>query len=436
MDTAGWFRKTVFSSRIQQARQLEVRWLAAHPQEIAQLQFNLLQERWKEAIQNVPYYQNLVARGDAPATLESIAKFRQTVPILTRETLIAQRDQFQRDTPPHHELMTAGSTGNPLRFGNWKDEAIAHTAVNQWVGRFHNGMAPDDKVFMLWGHSHLLGTGIQGRWKNLKRKTQDWLLGYKRVDAYHVEPERSKAYFDDLYRFRPQIVIGYACALDMMARHNLDAGRSADALGIKLCIACSEMFPHPDSREVLQGFFGCPVVMEYGGVDFGVCAYELVGESGYRIFWWSHLLEVEGDGAEGPLLVTNLTERYLPLFRYRNGDACEGANVDTSGVLQGFAAIKGRVNDTLEMPDGRVIHSVGLFHCIHQEPVWSIQLVVRDDGMRLRLATDKMTEPMESRIRNRLADLHPALATCPIDVVADVTTNRAGKRRWIVDERS
>ncbi len=436
MDTAGWFRKTVFSSRIQQARQLEVRWLAAHPQEIAQLQFNLLQERWKEAIHNVPYYRNLVARGDAPATLESIAMFRQAVPILTRETLIAHRDQFQRDIPPHHELMTAGSTGNPLRFGSWKNEAVAHTAVNQWVGRLHNGMTPDGKVFLLWGHSHLLGAGLKGRLKNLRRKTQDWLLGYKRVDAYHVEPERSKTYFDELRRFRPQIVIGYSCALDMMARHNMAAGRSADDLGIKLCIACAEVFPQPDSRETLQRFFGCPVVMEYGGVDFGVCAYERVDTTGYRTFWWSHLLEVEGDSAAGPLLVTNLTERYLPLFRYRNGDACEGANAGASGVLQGFAAIKGRVNDTLEMPDGRVVHSVGLFHCIHQEPVWSIQLVVKNDSMRLRLAAGAMTEAMESRIRSRLGDLHPALAGCPIDVVADVAVNRAGKRRWIVDERS
>lgn len=436
MKNTARLRNLFLPHRIEQARELASIWLTTDAQYIERLQLTRLQERWAEAVHNVPYYHNLVARGDVPATLESIAMFRRTVPILTRETLIAQRDQFQRDAPSHHELMTAGSTGNPLRFGNWKDEAIAHTGVNQWVGRLHNGMAPDDKVFMLWGHSHLLGTGIQGRLKNLKRKTQDWLLGYRRVDAYHVEPTRAIAYLDDLRRFRPQIIIGYACALDMMARHNLAAGRSADALGIKLCIACAEMFPQPDSREVLQPFFGCPVVMEYGGVDFGVCAYELVGESGYCIFWWSHLLEVEGDSAEGPLLVTNLTERYLPLFRYRNGDACEGADVDTSGVLQGFAAVKGRVNDTLEMPDGRVIHSVGLFHCIHQEPVWSIQLVVGDDGMRLRLATDKMTEAMESRIRSRLGDLHPDLAACPIDVVDDVATNRAGKRRWIVDERS
>ncbi|MBN2393603.1 MAG: hypothetical protein JXR84_22920 [Anaerolineae bacterium] len=429
-------REFLFRKRLEVAKRWQERWLTLPGEQIKTKQLKNLRERWREATEHIPYYRNLVARGDAPATLESIAMFRQTVPILTRETLIAQRDQFQRDIPPHHELMTAGSTGNPLRFGNWKDEAIAHTGVNQWVGRLHNGMAPDDKVFMLWGHSHLLGTGIQGRLKNLKRKTQDWLLGYRRVDAYHVEPARAIAYLDDLRRFRPRIVIGYACALDMMARHNLNAGRSADDLGIKLCIACAEMFPQPDSREVLQRFFGSPVVMEYGGVDFGVCAYERVDTTGYRVFWWSHLLEVEGDSAEGPLLVTNLTERYLPLFRYRNGDACERANVDTSGVLQGFAAIKGRVNDTLEMPDGRVIHSVGLFHCIHQESVWSIQLAVGDDGMRLRLATDKMTEAMESRIRSRLGDLHPALADCPIDVVTDVATNRAGKRRWIVDERS
>ena len=110
-------------------------------------------------------------------------------------------------------------------------------------------------------------------------------------------------------------------------------------------------------------------------------------------------------------------------------------DVDDTGVVMGFDSIKGRVNDLLRMPDGCGIHSVGLFHCIHQEPVWSIQLVIGEEGMRLRLATREMTEAMESRIRKRLRDLHPDLATCPVEIVDDVETNRAGKRRGIVDER-
>jgi hypothetical protein len=43
---------------------------------------------------------------------------------------------------------------------------------------------------------------------------------------------------------------------------------------------------------------------------------------------------------------------------------------------------------------------------------------------------------MEARIRTRLATVHPELKKVPIDYVPDLQTNAAGKRRWIVDERT
>ena len=428
------YRRTFLGGRIDQARGWQKKWLSLDERDITEHQLFYLRQRWQEATANIPYYRQLVESGEAPKDFSSLAEFRESVPVLTRDALIQRADQFRREAPSHHTLMTAGSTGAPLQFGNWRNESAAHTAINQWVGRFHNGMGLGDRVFLLWGHSHLLETGVKGKLKGVVRTWKDRSLGYRRVDAYHVGPEAALTYFDIVRRFRPQIVVGYACALDMWIRHNVQKGHTARDLDIKLCVACSEMFPHDDSRELLQEFLGCPVIMEYGGVDFGVCAYELQDAGHYRTFWWSHLLEVEEGRSEGPLLLTNLTDRYLPLFRYRNGDECEGAQCTSDGYVVAFDRIRGRIHDVLDMPDGRTIHSMGLFHCIHQEPVWSIQLVVHNGQMRIRLAARELTEAMESRIRGRLRDLHPDLAACPLEVVDDVATNRAGKRRWIVYE--
>jgi phenylacetate-coenzyme A ligase PaaK-like adenylate-forming protein len=124
----------------------------------------------------------------------------------------------------------------------------------------------------------------------------------------------------------------------------------------------------------------------------------------------------------------------LPLFRYRNGDELSGATCRSDGHVMRFNAIEGRVNDVLDMPSGASVHSVALFHCIHQEPVHSIQLVIRGQERRFRLAAAELPADVEKRIRARLNDLHPDLADYPIDLVDDVATNRAGKRRWIVYE--
>jgi phenylacetate-CoA ligase len=427
-------RKLLVGDRLVEARQLQKEWRHADPDAAAKQQLHALQERWSEAVANVPYYGEMVTRGDAPQTIVSLDAFTRDVPVLTRKDLIDQRAMFQRSVEPHHCLQTAGSTGEPLQFGCFKDEEAKHTGLQQWVARLSNGMSESSKLFLLWGHSHLLGTGAVGCIRDKQRRAKDWLMGYKRVNAYLIDAELAASYFESMRRARPEVVIGYSCALDMFARYNMAAGRSAKDLGIKLCVACSENFPKPDSREILEAWFGCPVLMEYGGVDFGACAHEVAGEAGYRTFPWSHVVEVEGGGQDGAILVTNLTHRYLPLFRYRNGDQLSGAMCRSDGHVTRFNAIEGRIHDVLEMPRGSSIHSMALFHCIHQEPVHSIQLVIKGDERRLRLAAEALPVDVKQRIRARLMDLHPDLADYPIDLVDDVTTNRAGKRRWIVYE--
>ncbi|MDA1044350.1 MAG: hypothetical protein O3C57_03900 [Verrucomicrobia bacterium] len=429
-----WRRRVFIGDRLEEAERFRDKWLTSDPARVADAQLLALQTRWAEATREIPFYRDLVARGEAPRSITSLEAFSREVPILTRASLVGEGHKFERDEPPHHILQTAGSTGEPLRFGVFENEEASHTGVQQWVARFCNGMTRDGKVFLLWGHSHLLGTGMRGYWKDRERHFKDWVMGYKRVNAYLVDPALSESYFNTMRQVRPEVVIGYSCALDMFARHCQSKGLKASDLGIKLCVACSENFPHPDSRQFISDWLGCPVLMEYGGVDFGVSAHELRNESGFRTFWWSHFVEVEGHGESGPLLVTNLTSRYLPLFRYRNGDECSGALRESTGHVSAFGAIEGRINDVLVMSNGPDIHSVGLFHCIHQEPVLSIQLVVKAEERRIRLVAPTLPYDVEKRIRKRLSDLHPDLGNYPMDVVPDVATNRAGKRRWIVYE--
>jgi phenylacetate-CoA ligase len=428
-------RQLLLKNRLTEAQRLQAEWLSTPPEAITAFQLERLRVQWRQAIQEVPYYRQLVADGKAPRDFDSLDEYRARVPVLTRQTLLDQAAHFKRSQAPDLAVTTAGSSGNPVRLGCWKDEATANTAVNQWAGRLQNGMQPQDPVLLLWGHSHLLGTGLAGRMRGQRRKFNDWLLGYCRLDAYHVDGTTASGYYEAAMRFRPKVVIGYACALDLWARHCLAKGTNLAACGVKLGIACSEMFPKPDSREIIGQFLGAPVVMEYGGVEFGVVAYQLGSGGDYRVFWSSHLIEVNEE-AGGELLVSSLTDRYVPLFRYKNGDACEGPEERPGGSVLSFKAVKGRVNDTLTMPDGRIVHSVAIFHCIHQEPVWAIQLVKARNGQitKIRVVASQLPDEALARIRKRLGDVHPDLAQCPVELLPDLGTNRAGKRRWILEE--
>lgn len=406
----------------------------------AGLQLARLREVWSDCVRDVPYYSGLVDRGEAPAEIRSWEDFAM-IPELNREILQERAPEFvRRSGPPDLTRMTGGSTGNPVHFGVWhrEDRVIRLLKLTLWL---RAGYRPGDRLFLIWGHSHLLGTGWRRHLNHIKRKAKDMLLGYRRVDAYRLDPARHRVIASSMLRFRPAGLIAYASALDSFVRANASQLDSFRALGLRFVMPCAEPPPKPDSLDLLRNAFGCPVVQEFGGVDFGQVASQYNDEP-FIVFPDQNMIEAipSDDADEGEaVLVTSLYPRYLPLIRYRQGDLIEGVIRDSHGHVRSFQSLKGRINDMIHLTSGVEIHSVAIFHCIHQESsILNIQMVLEDAGPRLRLATlaGNIAEDVEARVRHRLGQVAPELARVPIESVADVETTRAGKRRWFVDKRS
>lgn len=400
-----------------------------------------IRRTWADAVKDVPYYSDLVARGEAPAAIRDWRDV-MALPVLTRQAIQDEPARFvRRSGPPRDRISTAGSTGTPLRLGMGSAERDLMRVVKlaEWQAQ---GYGAGSRLFLLWGHSHLLGTGWKGRLNHLKRRLGDAYLGYRRVDAYRLGPERSAAYAEALMAFRPAGVIGYASALDLFARQASRFRSRFRALGVRFVLATAEAPPRPDTVPLLEDLFGCPVVQEYGGAEFGQVAFKR-GPAPFEVYPDLNYVEVEPPDAEGPagerpLLLTSLYPRYVPLVRYRAGDSLVGPTCLANGHVSRFDAVGGRVNDVIALPDGEAIHSVAIFHCIHQEPgVYNIQMVVRESGIDIRLVAAREGRPaMETRIRARLRQVHPALEDARFEYVEDLPTTRAGKRRWFVDERT
>lgn len=446
---------------------------------VAEMQLCKVQEVWRDAVADVPYYGNLVREGRAPAEITSWDDFR-AIPELTREILQDRPAEFvRRSGAPDLTRMTGGSTGNPIKFGVWtrEDEVIRMLKLVLWA---RTGYRPGDRLFLIWGHGHLLGTGWRRHWNHFLRKTKDSLLGYRRVDAYAMTPELSREYAEKLLRFRPAGLVGYSAVLDYFVRVLPEYRERFEGLGLKFVMPCAEPAPREDSFALLEKIFGCPVIQEFGGVDFGQVAMKF-GDEPFEVFAEYNVLEAVGEeglkglrdeGTKGlpeigdrrsevggqkaesgeqrseirgqkpeggeAALVTALYRRYLPLIRYRQGDVLGGCRKLEHGHVASFERLEGRINDMVSLPDGSSVHSVAVFHCIHQEPgVLNIQMVLEDAGPRILLARGEgYGAATEARIRQRLSQVSPLLAKAPIDVVDDVETNRAGKRRWFVDKRT
>lgn len=396
---------------------------------------------WADARADVPYYSDLVAQGLAPKEIRSWQDVR-SIPVLSRQALQDDPGRFvRRSRQPDNYMRTAGSTGTPLKIGMTQTERDLMRVVK--IAAWQEfGYTASSRVFLMWGHSHLLGTGARGTVNHLKRTVADRLLGYRRVDAYRLSPAICAEYAEELIAFRPMAFISYASALDLFARYTRPYRDRFRALGLRFVLATAEPPPRPDTIARLEDLFGCPVVEEYGGAEFGQVAFKRGGREWFEVYHDLNYLECtaagpDDEGAE-PALVTALYPRYVPLIRYRVGDALAGAERLPNAHVRRFAAIAGRINDVITLDGGDSIHSVAIFHCIHQEDdVHSIQVVLTDEGIEACLvASDGNRFAMEERIRRRLAQVHPSMAKVRFRYVEDHETSRAGKRRWFVDRRT
>jgi len=422
-------------ARIRAAERYLPGWLNPDEDIVGRVQLQKIKMVWADAVQNVPYYRGLVETSQAPKKIESLEQFFSEVPKLERKTIQSRPSEFIRmDRPPDYRRATGGSTGEPIQFGIFKSE-LRDAAADVMVGRMAHGMnLASDRMFILFGHSHLLGTGWRGKKNHLERKLRDLLLNYKRVDAYFLNEERAIRVLDEIRRFEPHVIYGYSCAIDALVRLTLHRKDTVTGIVPKMTILTAEPLPRQDSRQLVESFFSAPVVFEYGGVDFGSVAYEKPAGP-YGVFWWNQLAEEDGAANnDNALLVTPLYVRYLPLIRYSTGDHASGGRAPRHcGILE-FESLAGRINDMIKIGD-TVIHSVAFAHCLKDEPhILNMQLVLDPQGIRLVLV-GRRDPASEQRIRRRMADLSPHLRDCRMEYADDVETTLAGKRRWVVDRR-
>jgi phenylacetate-CoA ligase len=395
---------------------------------------------WSDAIRDIPYYRGLVQSGAAPRAIVSFEDFCG-IPALTRNILQQRAAEFLRESgAPQSFMKTAGSTGEPLRIGMNQPERDLMRVVKlaEWQSF---GYTQSSRLFLIWGHGHLLGTGWRGQINHAKRKLTDAFLGYQRVDAYRLDRKSCEEYAEALIKFKPIGLISYASALDLFARYTERYRDRFHALQLRFVLSTAEAPPRSDTIERLEDLFGCPVVQEYGGAEFGQVAFKR-GAGPFAVYDDLNYVEATpaeaGDAGVEPLLVTSLYSRYLPLIRYRVGDAISGVRRLSNGHVHEFDTMAGRINDVIELAPGEFIHSVAVFHCIHQEPsVHGIQMMLNDSGIDIQLvAAAGDRSGLEQRIQRRLAQVHPRLAGATFHYVEDLQPTRAGKRRWYVDRRT
>lgn len=328
---------------------------------------------------------------------------------------------------------TSGSSGRPFEFQRdramtgWMDAAM--WAVYGWYG-----IEPGDRMARFWGRPL---SGIDA----VKRQVADAVLRQRRMGAFEVTPERSRAFFGKLLDWRPKYAYGYPTLMREFVEHLRASGEDGRELDLDVVIATGEVLD-ASTRASLEDFFGCPVANEYGCSESGILSFECE-ESSPHLIPVAAYAEVGGGDPEsrgvreGPVLVTDLYGDAMPFVRYALDDVARRHPASECGCgreLPRFEVVTGRRDAFIRTPEGAKIYDAVLAYSV---PEGVAQFRVRQTAMdrldgRIVVAEGFNENAVVEECRARWSDAVGSTVRVGVRAVDRIRREESGKRRYFV----
>lgn len=307
------------------------------------------------ALETVPRYESLRPLGkrlaDPSADVFAVlAEF----PVTTKSDVLRDPRAYLSTRPEARRLVktvTSGTTGTP--FATWMDAGTFNATDalwwrrNAWAGYRHGQwiarLVGDPVVPLADAHPRT-------PWR------VSWVDRRLYLSTFHLSKETAPAFLDVLERRRPDYLMGYPSALEILGRFCLESGRALAWRPRAVWFSSEPMFEH--QRDAIARAFGAPIVGLYGQAERLVSASQCEAGS-YHIALVDGFVEGEfGRPAEprAPSLITTLMNRVMPLIRFELGDVIEllpDATCACGRTLPRMAPVVTKHDDWVETPSGR-----------------------------------------------------------------------------------
>lgn len=336
------------------------KWQHLTPAEAKRLQRSRLRELLEYAYEHVPFYrQQFDQLGVKGENGEELLSEFKSLPILEKSMLRNHSEDLQSEVLSEynwHYKSTGGSTGSPTKFiqdEEYDDWARAVTMLfDDWTGY----TVGEPKV-LLWGSERDLFEGGEGLATKVKRylKNEHWL------NAFKLEDKDLHQYVNQINTIQPTQILAYADSIYEFAKF---VDREEAAIHSPDAIMTSAETLHPHMRETIEEVFSAPVFDRYGSREMGDIACECEHHEGYHVSLPTHYVEVVDEsgspvpeGEPGDLVVTSLTNRSMPLLRYRIGDVVVQTEQECE-CGRGWPLIQevsGRITDMFVRSDDSVV---------------------------------------------------------------------------------
>lgn len=319
-------------------------------EQIEEMQIVRLKEILKYAYDNIIFYKETFDRigfnVDEVKSLEDLRK----LPIIDKQIIINNESKFHNKNLNLIERKTGGSTGNKLKVYYDRSSLDMTAAINirclEWAGKFLG----DKELHFSTNLNNKLSTR-----ELIITKVKQFVLRRKDIFVDFSSNNNYRSIINELNKYNPKLVQGFPSFLYSLALYVKNNNICSN--GFDVFESTGEQL-YSFQRELIEEVFNCKVFNRYGDAEFGIIAYECSKHDGLHVCQDNVIVEnLINTKGENELVVTTLSNKGMPLIRYRTGDL---GTVVTDKCECGNNFIKidnicGRIHDFIVISDDKCV---------------------------------------------------------------------------------
>lgn len=403
--------------------------------------------------EKVPYYcEQLVLAGfndsitEANA-LEVLGLFKP----LDRATLRKRFDDIKASDNADRtwfENASSGSTGEPVRVLQDRDFQLMSAATKSLFDEWSAYRQGEPKV-VLWGSPHEL---ILGR-EPLRQRAGRWIRNEHWLNVFRMTADDMRGFVNVINNVMPVQMLAYADAAYELARF---IDREGLFIYSPKAVMTSAGTLTGGMRETIARVFRTHVFNRYGTREVGDIACMCECGIGLHVNPYTHHVEVlrqDGTpcerGEPGEIVVTCLSNKAMPLLRYKIGDtgvmATGGCNCGRAWPL--LSEVSGRMVDIFRRADGTLVSPEYFLHTIgvhFRDNLPSIELfqVIQEDTDLVKIRVKRQQHQESDNVFNVgenkvLAAIVAAVMgeSCRLEIecVKEIARDASGKFRYVIN---
>jgi phenylacetate-CoA ligase len=371
--------------------------------------------RWRA----VPLYRDALAPAENhPVEPDAFARFRR-LPLLAKHGI---RDGFPQNFLPAGQSLetllenklvelehTSGTSEErvPVIFGQgwWNAQEERALRLNAFVARVLDESPAGHRATLVPPACN--GLTCPTVWMSREQRTvgNTLFLNLARI-PFLLEKQELARMAGEIAEWSPQF-------LDLDPVHGARLALYCEQRGLQFpslrFVLCSYEFVSGVHRRIIERAFGVPVFNLYGSTETGHLLMENERGEMKPGYDTAFLEIVDADpGGVGELVVTTLTNDYMPLLRYRIGDLAE-RRVQPYGTS---FVIHGRARDALRTGDGRRVTTWQVDQCFVGLPgILHYELRQNEDGGCVLRFVPEGAGPTEGELRRGTSRLETLLGS-------------------------